>query len=77
MGWMGIGWWQYEERISEDIEEMYKLGIQYFETLICGNLYVIDLQARVQYKKDTPRRKRHIKREVVTNVFKKGIAGIR
>lgn len=75
--WMVTGWWQYEERMSEDLEQMYNMGEQIFETLICGTLYVIDFQLLIQYSKNHPGRKRRIKRELVSNITSKGIAGIR
>lgn len=71
------GWWKFEERLCKDLEEVKSLGMDKLETLICGTLYVIDLNALVQYNKDNPTRRRRIKRDLVTNVVVKGVAGIR
>ena len=38
------GWWRFEERNNEELEENFSLGQQMFETMICGNLYVIEEQ---------------------------------
>lgn len=49
----------------------------YLEVLLCGSLYGIDLNEYVQYSKDTPHRRREIKREPKNlSLYSKGIAGI-
>ena len=45
------------------------------ETLICGQLYVIDLVRMEQYQKNFPTRRRKIKRDLKT-CDSKGIAGL-
>ncbi|KAG5898417.1 hypothetical protein JTB14_030394 [Gonioctena quinquepunctata] len=69
------GWWQYDERASEEIEEAFKLDIPGFELIICGELYVIDFTHSFQYPKRSPSRKRSIKRDKISNVVVKGVAG--
>ncbi|XP_074034338.1 E3 ubiquitin-protein ligase rnf146 isoform X2 [Leptinotarsa decemlineata] len=71
------GWWQYDERASEEIEEAFKLGIPSFELIICGELYVIDFKHKFQYPKRNSSRKRSIKRDKINNVVVKGVAGLR
>nr|CAD7587939.1 unnamed protein product [Timema genevievae] len=70
------GWWQYEERTSADIEEVFKLGEPSCEIMICGVLYIIDFVKNHQYRKHDPTKKRRIKRDLET-CENKGIAGIR
>jgi len=69
------GWWKFEERNNEELEENYSLGQKVFETMICGNLYVIDFQAMEQCQKGFPNRKRKIKRDSKT-IICKGVAGL-
>ena len=69
------GWWKFEERNNEEIEETFLKGTQCLETLICGNLYVIDFTRMEQYQKNYPNRKRKIKRDLQT-CDSKGIAGL-
>jgi len=69
------GWWRFEERNNEELEENFSLGKQMFETMICGNLYMIDFQAMEQFQKGFPNRKRKIKRDSRTS-FCKGVAGL-
>uniref|UniRef100_A0A1Y1MDW2 E3 ubiquitin-protein ligase n=1 Tax=Photinus pyralis TaxID=7054 RepID=A0A1Y1MDW2_PHOPY len=71
------GWWQYDPRTNEDIEEAFKLNYSQFQILICGETYVIDFENKVQYPKKNPSRKRFIKRDTSDNIANfKGIAGI-
>jgi len=69
------GWWKFEERNNEELEENYSLGQKIFETMICGNLYIIDFQAMEQCQKGFPNRKRKIKRDLKTSSCK-GVAGL-
>jgi len=69
------GWWKFEERNNEELEENYSLGQKVFETMICGNLYIIDFGAMEQYQKGFPNRKRKIKRDSKT-IICKGVAGL-
>jgi len=69
------GWWKFEERNNEELEENFSLGQKVFETMICGNLYIIDFQAMEQFQKGYPNRKRKIKRDLKTS-YCKGVAGL-
>jgi len=69
------GWWKFEERNNEELEENYSLGQKIFETMICGNLYIIDFQTMEQCQKGFPNRKRKIKRDLKTSSCK-GVAGL-
>ena len=71
------GWWQYESRISEEVESAFKAGEKRIEITICGELYVIDLDNNHQYQKNNPIRRRRIKRSSVKDTQKKGVAGIK
>ncbi|KAL3285241.1 hypothetical protein HHI36_019351 [Cryptolaemus montrouzieri] len=46
------GWWQYDQRANEEIEQMYKLNQNSHEILICGQLYVIDFENKFQFPKN-------------------------
>jgi len=69
------GWWRFEERNSEELEETFKAGQLAAEMMICGQLYVIDFVRQEQYQKNFPTRKRKIKRDVATSESK-GVAGL-
>lgn len=70
------GWWKYDDRTSEDIEQAFEMQLNQFEILICGELYIIDLEAKVQYRKYYPGKKRTIKRDKVDSPCK-GVAGLK
>lgn len=70
------GWWQYDHRSSEEIENAFKLNVAVYEIIICGELYVIDFENKVQYPKRRPLRKRTIKRDKCDSVESKGVAGL-
>lgn len=70
------GWWQYDERTSAELEAAFKSGFGMCELLIAGFLYVIDFHTMVQFRRNDPSRRRHIKRDLVS-IPKKGIAGLR
>ena len=69
------GWWKFEHRCNEDIEAAHGAGRTSLDLLICGHVYVIDLQGMAQYRKDMPSRKRKIKRDAVLAQCK-GVAGL-
>ncbi|KAI5719886.1 hypothetical protein M8J76_016376 [Diaphorina citri] len=72
------GWWQYDDRTSADLELNYQNGERLFELLIAGNIYMIDFNDMVQYRKVDPVKKRRIKRDMSLNSARiKGIAGLR
>lgn len=70
------GWWRYDDRTSEDIEQAFEMGLNDFQILICGELYIIDLQSKVQYPKREPNKRRSIKRDSKDSPCK-GVAGIK
>ena len=69
------GWWRFEERNNQELEEAFEAGEQSVEMMICGQLYVMDLAKNEQYPKNFPTRKRKIKRDVKTSESK-GVAGL-
>jgi len=69
------GWWRFEKRNNDELEENLRNGKQEFETMICGNLYILDLVQFQQYQKDRPQRKRKIKRDLKSAQCK-GVAGL-
>lgn len=71
-----LGWWLYEKRTSEEIEQNFKLNKMKFDLLICGTMYTIDLERNVQFNKENPTRRRKIKRENAENITVKGVAGV-
>lgn len=72
----GRGWWQYDIRASAEIEDRYQKGEQVFEMLIAGFLYVVDIENMIQYRRNTPSRRRRIKRDLADIPDKKGVAGL-
>jgi len=69
------GWWRFEERNNDEIEDCFKEGADNFETLICGKLYTIDFRTMDQYQTSYPNRKRRIKRDRKSTQCK-GVAGL-
>ena len=68
------GWWKFDERSNLELEKNYSEGVESFDFLICGNLYVIDFKTMIQYRKDGSGRIRKLRRGD-KNVLAKGIAG--
>lgn len=72
------GWWLYDERTAQELEQFYKRGDRSCELLIAGFLYSIDFDNMLQCRRNEPQRRRQIKRDLPVNVAnKKGVAGIR
>ena len=72
------GWWQFDERNNEAIEEAFHSGVEKFQLLLCGNLYAIDFKNKIQYRVDGTGRIRHIKRDCTSSASNvKGIAGLK
>lgn len=70
------GWWQFEERLSDELEETLQAGeTTEYDLLIAGFMYTIDFTRMIQFRKDRPQRIRRIKRDLFTSPSK-GIAGI-
>jgi len=71
------GWWQYDDRTSDELEAFHARGDSKCELLIAGFLYIIDFEQMLQYRRSDPSRRRRILRDRVSAVPRKGIAGIR
>jgi len=69
------GWWKFDERNNEAIEEAFATGVEKFQLLLCGNLYAIDFKNKIQYRVDGTGRMRNIKRDSSSS-NSKGIAGL-
>ncbi|XP_062130453.1 E3 ubiquitin-protein ligase RNF146-B isoform X2 [Drosophila sulfurigaster albostrigata] len=70
------GWWQYDDRTSQDIEEAFKKGDKSCSILVAGYVYIVDLEQLVQQRQNEPNRCRRVKRDLAT-IPKKGVAGLR
>ena len=70
------GWWQYEDRASDQLEEAFTTEKQTTEILIAGFVYIVDIENMVQYRKNYPTRRRRIKRDKA-QADKKGVAGLK
>merc|ERR1712131_429153 len=46
------GWWQYDQRTNEHIEEAFNKGDQQTNVLIAGHMYVINFAELVQYQQN-------------------------
>ena len=69
------GWWKYDSRSNEDIEEAYGNKQNSIKLLLAGQNYDIDFIEMKQKRSDNPKVSRLIKRDVVTSVSK-GVAGL-
>ena len=70
------GWWLFDARVSEEIEEAFQNECEQCEIMIAGFIYILDFTSMVQYRRDTPARVRKIKRDQAESKTK-GIAGLR
>ncbi|XP_031635261.1 E3 ubiquitin-protein ligase rnf146 isoform X2 [Contarinia nasturtii] len=70
------GWWQYDERTCQEIEDAYKKAQKQCTILVAGNLYLVDFDQMLQKRQTDPSRKRQVKRDLAT-IPKKGVAGLR
>lgn len=70
------GWWQYDERTNACIEKCLTDGLSSIEVMLAGNIYVLDLAAKVQMQKNNPAIKRNMKKDLLT-AQAKGIAGLK
>lgn len=73
----GNGWWQYDDRTSQELESKHKNGEKVFEILIAGFLYIIDYENMVQVRRNDRSRKRKIRRDLVSIPGVKGVAGLK
>lgn len=70
------GWWQYDERTTQDIEEAYKKGEKSCTILVAGYVYAVDFDAMLQQRQNDMSRRRRVKRDL-DSIPKKGVAGLR
>ncbi|XP_017844361.1 E3 ubiquitin-protein ligase RNF146-B isoform X2 [Drosophila busckii] len=70
------GWWQYDDRTSQDLEEAFKKGEHSCTILVAGYVYIVDLELLIQQRQNEPARCRRVKRDLAT-IAKKGVAGLR
>nr|AAP06153.1 similar to GenBank Accession Number AY070592 RE69393p in Drosophila melanogaster [Schistosoma japonicum] len=70
------GWWQYDERTCNELENAFNKQLPSHEMTIAGYIYIVDLENMTQIRKDRSGRLRRIKRDLV-NCEKKGVAGIK
>ncbi|UYV66426.1 RNF146 [Cordylochernes scorpioides] len=70
------GWWQYDDRTSEELEQAYTNKETKCDILVAGFLYTVDFEHMMQYRQHEPGRRRRIKRDRA-DATKKGVAGIR
>uniref|UniRef100_A0A915PQS4 E3 ubiquitin-protein ligase n=1 Tax=Setaria digitata TaxID=48799 RepID=A0A915PQS4_9BILA len=78
------GWWRYERRHENEIEEAYQHGLHSIDLLIAGSLYCVNFDSMCQYRKDlgrTGRFTRAVKRveegDSSLDGSVRGIAGLR
>nr|XP_040233038.2 E3 ubiquitin-protein ligase rnf146 [Anopheles coluzzii] len=72
----GHGWWQYDERTSQELEEAYLRGDKSCKILVAGFVYIVSFEHKCQIRQNDYSRIRRIKRDLVT-IPKKGVAGLR
>lgn len=70
------GWWQYDQRTCQEIENAYKNGEKQCSILVAGYVYIVDFDQMLQQRQTDPSRKRQVKRDLAT-IPKKGVAGLR
>ena len=70
------GWWMYEEKTSDELEEGFSRHVPFIKIQISGFMYVIDYEKMLQVREDHPNRKRKIKRDILECDGLKGIAGL-
>lgn len=71
-----LGWWLYDERTSQEIEDSYKKGDKFCTILVAGYVYVVDFESMSQQRQNDPSRKRQVKRDL-SSTPRKGVAGLR
>ncbi|ESN94284.1 hypothetical protein HELRODRAFT_68712, partial [Helobdella robusta] len=70
------GWWQYDPRVSNEIELAFNNGEVSVKIMISGFLYIVDFKSMMQYRENIPSRSRCIKRDLINIPDKKGVAGL-
>ncbi|XP_053200978.1 E3 ubiquitin-protein ligase RNF146-A-like [Panonychus citri] len=71
------GYWLFDRITNGYMENAYQNKRPICEVLIAGNTYVIDFTKMIQFRKDIPGKRRHIKRSIDLDRKEiKGIAGV-
>ncbi|XP_052863034.1 E3 ubiquitin-protein ligase rnf146 [Anopheles cruzii] len=70
------GWWQYDERTSQELEEAYASFEKSCKILVAGFVYIVNFEHKCQIRQNDYSRIRRVKRDLVT-IPKKGVAGLR
>lgn len=70
------GFWLFDQETNDALEKSFQKKEKSCQLLIAGNIYIIDFNQMIQYRKDAPFKKRNIKREKITGNSLKGIAGV-
>jgi len=70
------GWWMYDQRTNDEIDQAFRRGDRRLEILIVGHLYIIDFENMHQYRLNDTQRRRRIKYDLIS-APKKGVGGLK
>ncbi|UJR22450.1 hypothetical protein I4U23_025508 [Adineta vaga] len=70
------GWWLYDQRTNDEIDQSFRRGDRRLEILIVGHLYVVDFENMNQYRLNDTQRRRRIKYDLIS-APKKGVGGLK
>lgn len=70
------GWWLYDQRTNDEVDQAFQRGDRRVEILIVGHLYIIDFEHMQQYRLNDTQRRRRIKYDLIS-APKKGVAGLK
>lgn len=70
------GWWLYDQRTNDEIDQAFRRGDRRVEILIVGHLYIVDFENMHQYRLNDTQRRRRIKYDLIS-APKKGVAGLK
>ena len=70
------GWWLYDQRTNDEIDQAFRRGDRRVEILIVGHLYIIDFENMHQYRLNDTQRRRRIKYDLIS-APKKGVGGLK
>ncbi|CAF0869414.1 unnamed protein product [Adineta ricciae] len=70
------GWWMYDQRTNDEIDQSFRRGDRRVEILIVGHLYIVDFENMNQYRLNDTQRRRRIKYDLIS-APKKGVAGLK